>query len=405
MTNRTFQIIATSVAGLYIFLLLNLTTPIKPIILFLVLLPVGARVFFIILLPEIKKKLNSDVPKSEKNKEIKFIFDQLLQHLDTGVMILNYNGNVEHVNALFKKMIDEGLEDTIKTKLILISKLYQAINQAIATEVDGDVTWDFKQSTYRSKITTLKFEDIFYGLIVTAVDITKLEQIERVQSDFLADISHEIKTPLAAILGASEILNQTKRKLTSEERNDFQDVLVKESKRLNRLILELTDLSKLNSNGFQSLVKSQVSLVELLEEVGKTMKYQLEEKNLNYTLNIPPNTYVFVDYDKFFQIILNLLSNAIRYTSKGGISITSHRNKNFTVIEFKDTGFGIGPQQLARIFDRFYRSDEGRTRDQGGSGLGLAITRAIIEAHKGSIIAKSEIHTGTTFTITLPTIN
>jgi signal transduction histidine kinase len=255
---------------------------------------------------------------------------------------------------------------------------------------------------FQGSLFPLMIEKTFYGLLVTSIDITKISQLETIQSDFLADISHEIKTPLAAILGASEILNQSERKLTTDETKDFQSMIVSESSRLQRLIHELTDLSKIGNQGFQTLIKSKVGLRELLLEVEAIYQIQLKEKGLITQYTIPNNLVVFVDRDKFFRIFSNLFSNAIRYTDKGQIRITTEVKKQSLILYFSDTGQGIEPQNLDRIFDRFYRTDSARTRVGGGTGLGLAITRAIIQAHQGTIEVTSKMGQGTTFTITIP---
>jgi signal transduction histidine kinase len=168
------------------------------------------------------------------------------------------------------------------------------------------------------------------------------------------------------------------------------------------LIHELTDLSKIGDHGFQTLIKSKIFLRELLTEVEAIYQIQLKEKGLTVQYNIPKTLEVFVDRDKFFRIFSNLLSNAIRYTDKGQIRIlTEVKNQNL-ILYFSDTGQGIEPQNLDRIFDRFYRTDSARSRVGGGTGLGLAITRAIVQAHQGTIEVTSKLGQGTTFTITIP---
>ena len=281
-------------------------------------------------------------------------------------------------------------------------KLWSTINQGLATEKGAQFQWEFSSRTFQSLLSPIFLNQTFYGVMVTAIDITKISQLEQIQSDFLADISHEIKTPLAAILGASEILNQSTRKLTNQETKEFQAMIASESSRLQRLINELTDLSKIGTHGFQTLIKTKFSLIELLNDVKQVHQLEIEKKDLEFKLKIPKDLNVFVDRDKFFLIFSNLLSNAIRYTDKGFIQVSSELKNQNLILYFTDTGRGIEPKNLARIFDRFYRTDAARTRVSGGSGLGLAITRAIIQAHQGTIEVTSKINQGTTFTLTIP---
>lgn len=337
--------------------------------------------------------------KIDDNKIVNTMFSQLDQY----VLLINSEGKIIEATKLWY----EAFEFPVNRALVLndfrkSAKLWSTINQGLATEKGAQFRWELGQRIFQGSSFPLMIEMTFYGLLVTAIDITKISQLETIQSDFLADISHEIKTPLAAILGASEILNQTERKLTKEETKDFQSMIVSESSRLQRLIHELTDLSKIGNHGFQTLIKSKILLHDLLAEVEAIYQIQLKEKGLTVQYIIPKNLELFVDRDKFFRIFSNLLSNAIRYTDKGQIRITTEIKKQNLILYFSDTGQGIEPQNLDRIFDRFYRTDSARTRVGGGTGLGLAITRAIVQAHQGTIEVTSKQGQGTTFTITIP---
>lgn len=337
--------------------------------------------------------------KIDDNKIVNTMFSQLDQY----VLLINSEGKIIEATKLWY----EAFEFPVNRALVLndfrkSAKLWSTINQGLATEKGAQFRWELGQRIFQGSSFPLMIEMTFYGLLVTAIDITKISQLETIQSDFLADISHEIKTPLAAILGASEILNQTERKLTKEETKDFQSMIVSESSRLQRLIHELTDLSKIGNHGFQTLIKSKILLHDLLAEVEAIYQIQLKEKGLIVQYIIPKNLELFVDRDKFFRILSNLLSNAIRYTDKGQIRITTEIKKQNLILYFSDTGQGIEPQNLDRIFDRFYRTDSARTRVGGGTGLGLAITRAIVQAHQGTIEVTSKQGQGTTFTITIP---
>ena len=351
-------------------------------------------------LPKIGLPIPS-VPESKEDE--KNIMSTMFSQLDQYVLLMNSEGKIMEATKLWY----EAFEFSTNRSLVLndfrkSTKLWSTINQGLATEKGAQFRWELGQRIFQGSSFPLVIEKTFYGLLVTAIDITKISQLETIQSDFLADISHEIKTPLAAILGASEILNQNERKLTKDETKDFQAMIVSESSRLQRLIHELTDLSKIGDHGFQTLIKSKTFLRELLTEVEAIYQIQLKEKGLTVQYNIPKTLEVFVDRDKFFRIFSNLLSNAIRYTDKGQIRIlTEVKNQNL-ILYFSDTGQGIEPKNLDRIFDRFYRTDSARSRVGGGTGLGLAITRAIVQAHQGTIEVTSKLGQGTTFTITIP---
>ncbi len=337
--------------------------------------------------------------KEDDSKIIATIFAQLDQY----VLLINSEGKIiQATQSWYEAFEYQSTRSLSLNDFRKSAKLWSTINQGLATEKGAQFRWELGQRIFQGSSFPLMIEKTFYGLLVTAIDITKISQLETIQSDFLADISHEIKTPLAAILGASEILNQNERKLTKEETKDFQAMIVSESSRLQRLIHELTDLSKIGNHGFQTLIKSKVLIRDILTEVESIHHIQLKEKGLMIQYNIPKNLEVFVDRDKFFRIFSNLLSNAIRYTDQGQIKISAEVKNQNLILYFSDTGQGIEPQNLDRIFDRFYRTDSARTRVGGGTGLGLAITRAIVQAHQGTIEVTSKLGQGTTFTITIP---
>jgi two-component system, OmpR family, phosphate regulon sensor histidine kinase PhoR len=352
-----------------------------------------------------EKSMEANAPSKQGLKA--FDHDKLLatlfQHLDPMIILVDQEGEIVQMTSSWRKIFSiQELTVINMNRLREAATLWSAVNQGIATEKSAQFQWDYKNRHYESTLSPLFLNQQFYGVVVTAVDITKVSQLEKIQSDFLADISHEIKTPLAAILGASEILNQTSRKLSIQETKEFQAMIASESARLQRLILELTDLSKIGSQGFQMLVKTKFSLHELINEIKKIYLIEIQKKHIDLKVEIPPNLDIFADRDKFFLIMSNLLSNAIRYTDQGIIAIKAEVKKQNLIFEVKDSGQGIEPQNLERIFDRFYRTDMARSRNGGGTGLGLAITRAIIQAHQGTIKVTSEVQKGTTFTITLP---
>jgi two-component system phosphate regulon sensor histidine kinase PhoR len=352
-------------------------------------------------LPKISLQTTEMTPnlKSDKSALLTNIFKQLDQY----ILIIQADGMISEFTLPWLELFSIDTNVSISMKdLRVASRLWSTINQGLATEKGAQFQWELSNKTFQSSLTPIFIDQRFYGVMVTAADITKISQLEQIQSDFLADISHEIKTPLAAILGASEILNQSTRKLTNQETKEFQEMIASESSRLQRLINELTDLSKIGTHGFQTLIKSKFSIFELLNEVKQVHQLELEKKELQFKVKVPKDLNIFVDRDKFFLIFSNLLSNAIRYTDKGFIQVSAEVKNQSLILYFSDTGRGIEPKNLSRIFDRFYRTDAARTRVSGGSGLGLAITRAIIQAHQGTIEVNSDLGKGTTFTLTIP---
>ena len=361
--------------------------------------------FLIYFFPKVLKLPKIGLPKVDN--PITQLMDQstliktIFQSLDPYILIIQADGEIIQFTPPWLKVFSQATNLTLN-QLRSSPKLWSTINQGLATEKGAQFQWEIEQRFFQSTMTPLVYQQQFIGLMVTAFDITKVTQLERIQSDFLADISHEIKTPLSAILGASEILTQTDRKLTAKETKEFQSMIASETTRLKRLINGLTDLSRIGTHGFQTLIKTSFSLLQLMLEVKKVYQLELEAKKITLHLHIPESQQIFVDRDKFFLIFSNLLSNAIRYTDQGSITCEIEVKKQSLIIYFSDTGRGIEPQNLERIFDRFYRTDAARNRESGGTGLGLAITRAIVQAHQGTIEVTSKLGKGTTFTLTIP---
>lgn len=238
------------------------------------------------------------------------------------------------------------------------------------------------------------------GVVAVLNDITKLKRLENMRTEFVANVSHELRTPVTAIKGFTETLLDGA--LEDEETSKaFLQIIYKESDRLHRLINDLLDLSKIELNQ-EVLNYSRVNVTKLMESVIET--FQPKTAKLGLAIEHKLNSIsAEVDEDRIKQVIINLINNAVTYTTKGKITIelTSYKEHSFRII-IKDTGIGIPKKDIPRIFERFYRVDKARSRDSGGTGLGLAIVKHIIESHQGFIQVESEIGKGSSFTITLP---
>jgi two-component system phosphate regulon sensor histidine kinase PhoR len=335
------------------------------------------------------------------NKDALFL-QSILKTKDIGIMVIDYDGHVQYMNETFVDYFHTLEPIKHIQHLAHIPELFKSLNLSMAIETTSEFITQLNGQTYACRVTSIFNESTFVGLTLIVKEHTDKFLLEQHQLNFLADIAHEIKTPLAAILGASRILTQDERKLSKEERIEFQEGLERETDRLNRLTSKLSDLSRIQMFGQQTLVKSKFSLKKLLEEAGQTFKLPLQEKKLAFTLNVPDDLMLIADRDKMFQVFVNLFANAIQHTLIGGITIQAYVEKD-TVIKFMDTGVGIDPSSSKRIFERFYRADKSRSSATGGQGLGLAITRAIIIAHQGNIRVESKVNQGTAFIIELPT--
>ena len=356
---------------------------------------------FRLILPFNKSPLLKVVGNPKKRDDLDSL-SFLKDELQVPLLLIGHEENI-----LF---VSKGLKDILQFNPVSMEdfkrfpKFWSLLNQSIALENGASFQWERLPQVYDVQLVPLHKENDFKGLMVTIQDITDTHKLDQIHSEFLSNLSHELKTPLAAILGASDILNNPERKLTVKERTMFTQMIKSESNRMQRLMDEMSHLTFLDQKPLLSLIKSEFSLYTLMEEVMQSQQLEMEKKQLTLTIDPSCNRSIFLDRDKAFQIFSNLLSNAIRYTEKGGISIRAETIKNFTVIYFSDSGVGIEPQNISRVFNRFFRTDFARNRVSGGAGLGLAITRAIVEAHAGKIEVDSQLGQGTTFTLTFPNV-
>ena len=228
----------------------------------------------------------------------------------------------------------------------------------------------------------------------------ELEGVERLRRDLVANVSHELKTPITAIRAHLENL------LDGVERPDPEtlQVMLAQSERLGRLVDQLLDLSRLES-GDVPLERTPVPLGPLVSQVLSEIDVARTDAGVGVSSDIPEDLPpAFADRERVHQVLFNLVDNAVRYTPSGGaVTVSAHRHNGSVEIEVRDTGVGIPAEHLPRLFERFYRVDTSRSRDDdGGTGIGLAIARSVVEAHGGQIHARSEPGSGSTFTFELP---
>jgi two-component system, OmpR family, phosphate regulon sensor histidine kinase PhoR len=243
--------------------------------------------------------------------------------------------------------------------------------------------------------------NVWKGVLLVFHDITELKKLEQIRKDFVANVSHELKTPVTSIKGFTETLLDGAMN-NKETLESFLSIILKESDRLQSLIQDLLDLSKIEQQGFQLLLK-EVDLKLLLEEVITLLSGKAEAKNIRLEFyNKQEKVQIIGDVDRLKQVFINLIGNAISYTPSGGdvkIILLEHNEK--VRIHVKDSGVGIKKEEIPRIFERFYRVDRARSRNSGGTGLGLAIVKHLVEAHHGQISVRSMLGEGSEFILEL----
>jgi len=236
-------------------------------------------------------------------------------------------------------------------------------------------------------------------------DIAKIIKMSEVRSEFLINVTHELKTPIASISGYIETL--LSGALEDEKVNrSFLKRSLKNTRRLEALVTDLVDISRIET-GELTMNISQTDIFPIIEELVRDANLRNDNDNIEIRINnnLSNHTFVEADPDRIHQVFNNLISNAIRYTDEGLISINIENKENMVLFSVSDTGVGINKESIHRIFERFYRTQNARSRVKSGTGLGLSIVKHIIEAHGASIKVESEIDKGTTFSFELKKIH
>lgn len=330
----------------------------------------------------------------------------VMETLESGLIMVDSSGKIAFANLSFARMYGISQEKLAKMSyqdLIdpfdLQSLIHQCIKkeQKIHKEIQLHCPDEKNYAIHLSPI----IEKTGVSVVVVLYDLTAIRHLEQMRKDFVANVSHELKTPITSIRGFSETLldGDLEDKETSRA---FLQIIHEESIRLQRLVGDLLDLSRIESRK-KKLSLEQVSIETLIQSVVKTVEDQLKAKKQTFTMSVKQPFQVEVEVDSLRQILLNLLSNAISYTpEEGKIQIQAKQEHDHWCLIVKDTGIGIPSSDQARIFERFYRVDKDRSRDSGGTGLGLAIVKHLVELHQGKIEIKSALGKGTEFRLTFP---
>lgn len=337
---------------------------------------------------------------SEKNK-----METILNYLTDGVIAFDVNGRVIHMNPACRQMLEQsghdlsfndytakyGIDVTIED-IIYLNPLK---SREMKVEANGTIT----------RVYFAAFTDELGapgGVIAVLQDITEQQKLDDMRKEFVANVSHELRTPITSIKSYAEtLLDGVLDDRDTAER--FLKVINSEADSMTRLVRDLLQLSKFDNRQMQ-LKLEPVHLDELVKASVEKIEFEAESKGQTIERYVIGETPVIkADYGRLEQVMLNVLSNAIKYTPEGGrIFVYISRMFNDAYVKITDTGVGIPEKDIPRIFERFYRVDKARSREMGGTGLGLAIAKEIIEEHSGSISIKSEMDKGTEVTIKLP---
>ena len=346
------------------------------------------------------RQLESENEVSRQKKQL----ETILLHMTDGIIAFDMNGKIIHINHAAKTFLNLDKEkkfNEIFDKFNVDINLEKIIYLENWTSSERKIT--VAERTINLFFAPFKNEnDRPAGVIVVIQDITEHVKLDSMRKRFVADVSHELKTPITSIMGYADTLLATED-VDYETNKKFLQRISTEAERMSRLISDLLTLSKYDSAKTQ-IEKTEFDLGELVKDNFEALELEMKKKNQNgecfVTSNVPP---VVADRNGIERVVINVLTNAIKYTPEGG-SIKAYVGfvYNDAYIKIIDTGIGIPKEDLDKVYERFYRVDKARTREMGGTGLGLSIVKEILDQNDGMIDIKSEVGKGTEVVIRIP---
>jgi two-component system, OmpR family, phosphate regulon sensor histidine kinase PhoR len=361
---------------------------------------------------EMGAELRNKIETISKEKDY---LQTVLRGMKEGVLVVDGRGRILTVNDALRNLLSLSSTLTDKTPLEVIrnSELEGTIRRVI--ETGKSVTFELNLlsaggKTFEVNVVAISpspetadsHREGARGAITVFHDITRLKELEKVRQDFVANVSHELRTPLTTIKGYAETLLEGA--LHEEVAPQFIEIINRHTDRLTKIVDDLLMLSKVESKELH-LKPGRLPVAELIGDVVDFVKGAAEKKGISILQgDIAASLAVEADRGYLEQVLINLLDNAIKYTSGGGRVTVSAIEKDQKEIQFsiEDNGIGIPKEDIRRIFERFYRVDKGRSKELGGTGLGLSIVKHIIQAHGGNVWAESQLGKGSIFYFTLP---
>lgn len=348
------------------------------------------------------KELKENLSEVSKKKNQ---IETILLHMTDGIIAFNMQGRIELINPAATRLLrlipeDENFEK-IFGKLNVDINLEKIIYLENWTSSEEKVT--IGDTYVYLHFAPLKNEDDKpTGVIVVIQDITEHVKLNNMRKEFVADVSHELKTPITSIMGYADTLLEDE--YDKETQSKFLTVISTEARRMAKLVTDLLSLSRYDNDETKQ-EKVEFDLGELVKRCQDKVQIEIEKKHqiveCFVTANVPA---VYADKDGIERVVLNILTNSIKYTGENGnIKIYVGFVYNDAYIKIIDNGIGIPEEDLTRIFERFYRVDKARTREMGGTGLGLSIAKEILDKNDGSIDIKSKKGEGTEVVIKVPT--
>lgn len=342
------------------------------------------------------------------DKNIKF--DAILNSMTNCLVAVDTKMRIILINSIATRFFNLGEEVILGRKLIEIIRNHQinqilqqtiTSNRSSVSEIYISIPEEGTFRLYASPIKSANSNEVNSGAIITIHDITAMKKLEQIRTEFVSNVTHELKTPLTSIRGFVETLR-------SGAINDadiaakFLEIIDIETERLTMLINDILQLSEIENKHSDTNI-SKHNLSDIITEVVSILQGSADKKNICLIVDTAPTIMIQANRNRIKQMLINLIDNAINYNiENGSVRIKAVKADGRLVVTVADTGIGISQQHQSRVFERFYRVDKGRSRNMGGTGLGLSIVKHIVNLYDGDIKVESEPGKGTKFTIQLP---
>jgi two-component system phosphate regulon sensor histidine kinase PhoR len=342
---------------------------------------------------EMAARLGERVERLESDRSE---LSSVLDRLDDGLAVIDRAGQIQRVNRSFETWV--GRKGLLGQRLV---SLFRDPDNRVAVEAalnDGKPA--VHETELGNRTVQLSALPLKSGALIVIRDLTRTRQLEGVRRDFVANVSHELKTPLTSMRGFAEALADTG--LQPQMAREFAGRILANADRMQRLVDDLLDLSRIESGAWHPELE-ELRVEPLVADAWTSLHPTPETRGVRLTMDVPEDVTVVADRDALFQVLSNLLDNAVRYSPDGStIRLRVRTSDDGTRFEVTDDGSGIPSAQLERVFERFYRVDAARSREAGGTGLGLSIVKHLIAAHGGRVGIDSVLGQGTTAWFTLP---
>ena len=323
----------------------------------------------------------------------------LVQSMVEGVIAADGRGHIVTANPAARRLLGYGPTEPLPdlAELFRVKAAREVVDVVLQGQAVQDRRLDMDDRVFLVNARPLPTG----GAVLVLHDLTEVRRLEAVRRDFVANVSHELKTPLTSISGYAETLLADNT--DAETTHRFLATILSNARRMQRLVDDLLDLSRIEAGRWHPTL-SEVDIAAVARESWAALAGKADAHQVELVVDVDPNAaMVEADLDAVRQVLTNLFDNSLRYTPDGGqVTCLSRRADGGVAVSIRDNGAGITREHLPRIFERFYRADQSRSREEGGTGLGLAIVKHLVEAHGGRVSAESERGSGTTVTCVFP---